>query len=223
MSDQAPMARFGGDAPDADDVGERHVVLRTLRRVRVAVVLVPLVVGLLVAASIGAGKLFEDVPQRAAPSPDVTCWNGSESPVTACPEPRGKFGLRWVFPSFRPDQTSCAPVSRRKRAEVRPVEFACDLRYDQRPITVTYSARTSLKEGLSFLERSYGAAPEPEADGDRLAFRSKKPDEGLYRVTIAYADYPFSVTVEAPEIGLRDTALDELVRFRPATQVLVRG
>jgi hypothetical protein len=225
MSDPAPMDRFGTHASDvdaADGPDEAHVVTRTLKRARVLIVLVPLVVGLLVAASIGAGKLFEDVPERGAVAPEVTCWNGTRSTAADCPEPRGRSGLRWVFPSFNPGDSRCAQVSGPKRAGGRPVQFACALQYDQRPVTITYAAHAEPERDLRSLERSYGFPPEPEADGARLAFRSDQPQDGLYRVTIAYADHPFSVTVQAPEPGLRDTALDELVRFRPAPQVLVR-
>ncbi|MCW2815252.1 MAG: hypothetical protein JWN84_2707 [Nocardioides sp.] len=229
MSDPAPMTRFGGGAtdpeqPDAD--GEPHVVLRVLKRVRSAVVLVPLVAGLLFAASTGASKLFADVPERVAAPPEVTCWNGSTAPLASCPAPQGKAGLRWVFPSFRIADTDarCAPVQRRSRDSARPVEFACDLSFDQLPVTVTYSARTAVRQGLAFLARTYGAEGVPEADGDRLAFRSgRADDDGAFRVTVAYAEHPYSVTVEAPEAGLRDAALGELVDFRPADALATRG
>lgn len=230
MSDPAPMARFGGGATDPDrpddDDGERHVVLRVLKRVRAAVVLVPLVAGLLVAASIGASKLFADVPERVAAPPDVTCWNGSTAPLASCPDPRGKAGLRWVFPSFRVADTdaACTPVQRRQRDSARPVEFACDLQFEQLPITVTYTARTAVASGLAFLERTYGVEGEPEADGERLVFRTARADDdGAFRVTVAYAEHPYSVTVAAPEPGLRDAALGELVDFRPADVLATRG
>lgn len=218
------MARFDADAPDADEVGERNVVLRALKRMRAGIVLVPLVVGLLVAASIGASKLWADLPQEAATDPDVTCWNNTQAPISQCPQPQGKFGLRWVFPSFKPDDSDCSQVRRRDQDKGRPFEFACNQRYDQRPVVITYSVRTSLDEGLAFLRRVYGAKPVSEADGERLVFRSRKPgDDGLYRVTVAYTDHPFSVTVAAPDPDLRDTALDELVRYRPAEQLVVRA
>jgi hypothetical protein len=82
--------------------------------------------------------------------------------------------------------------------------------------------RTSVREGLAFLERTYGTAP--VADGDRLVFRAAGPDgTGAYRLTVAYAEHPFSVTVGAPDPGLRDTALEQLVEMRPGDRVLTRG
>lgn len=217
------MARFGGDAPDADDVGERHPVLRALKRLRSLIVLVPLVAVVVVAAGIGASKLWAELPEDAAVSPEVTCWNGSTATLEECPEPRGRAGLRWVFPSFTPGDSRCSEVRRRARDEARPLEFACQSSFDQRPLTITYSARTSLEQGLAFIERSSGVEGEPDADGERLVFRSPRADDdGLFRVTVAYAEHPYSVTVAAPTADVRDTALDELVRFRPADGLLTR-
>lgn len=221
------MQRFGApapeSAPDPDDVGERHVLLRIWRRVRVFLVLVPLLIALLVAASIGARKLFEDVPVRAV-DPDVTCWDNTTAKASECTEPTGKAGLRWVFPSYRMSEDQCTRVRFKRSARERPVEFACDLRYDQRPVLITYTVRTSLSQGLSYLQRTYDVVPVTQAGGDRLVFRTNAvDDDGYYSVTVAYSDHPFTVTVASPDAEIRDTALDELVRFRPAGQVVVRG
>ncbi len=207
-------------APDDED-DEPHVVLRTLRRARSLLVLVPLVAGLLVAAGIGASKLWADLPDRAAAPPDVTCWDGATAPLAECTAPDGRAGLRWVFPSFRRDADSCREIRRPARGRERPTEFTCSVIVDQRPVTIVYSVRTSTTEGLAFLERSYGT--EPVVDGDRLVFTADEPGEGRYRVTVAYAEHPYSVTVEAPAPDVRDTALAELVELRPARRVLTRG
>lgn len=222
MSAPDPMAQFGADAPDADEVRERHVVLRTLKRVRALLVLLPLVAALLVVAGIGASKLWAELPQRTDVSPEVTCWDRTVRPVDECTEPAGPFGLRWVFPSFRADDPRCEKVARTSRDEARPLEYACTYSFDQRPVRVTYSVRTSLHQGLAFLERRYDAPPRRDADGERLVFRASSPS-GVHVTTVAYADHPFAVTVEAPEPGLRDDALAELVQFRPAEQVRVRA
>ncbi|MFB9315355.1 hypothetical protein [Nocardioides plantarum] len=220
MSDPAPPTRFGGDAPDGE-TGERNVVLRTLLRLRSVLVLVPLLAGLLIAAAIGAGMLWADIPDRQLTGPDVTCWDGQSAPVTDCTEPRGRRGLHWVFPSYQIRDERCVPLERRGSSS--PYQVACALRFDQRPVTVTYTARSSADDLLKALRASYGAKPVSEADGERLVFRgSSAGSNGLYRVTVAYAGHPFSVTVEAPDRRVRDTALDELVTFRPADQVVVR-
>lgn len=224
MSDPDPMSRFDPEAPDADDLDERHVAFRTLKRVRVLLVLGTLLVGLLVAAGIGASKLWADPPERDAVSQTVTCWNGTEAPLDECTEPEGGRGLQWVFPSFRLDDTRCEEIKRPARTEKRPVEFTCDRTLDQRRVVLVYTARTSLDQGLAFLRRTYDATPDEEADGERLVFRSSVvDDDGFVELTAAYAEHPFTVTVRAPTEELRDTALDELVRFRPADQVVVRG
>lgn len=223
MSDPDPMARFDPDAPDADDLEERHVAFRALKRMRALLVLGPLVVGLLVAAGIGASKLWADPPERDAVSMVVTCWNGVEAPADECTEPQGGPGLQWVFPSFRLDDARCQEIKRPARDEPRPVEFTCDRTLDQRRVVLVYTARTSLDQGMAFLRRTYDASPDEQADGERLVFRSPVVDDnGNVALTAAYAEHPFTVTVRAPTEELRDTALDELVQFRPADEVVVR-
>lgn len=214
------MTPMSDPADDQDD--EPHVVLRTLRRVRSLLVLVPLLVGLAVAGGVGAAKLWADIPDRGTAAPDVTCWDGATAPLAECTAPRGRAGLRWVFPSFRRDAEGCTEVRRPDRGRARPTEFSCPVIVDQRPVTIVYSVRTSTSDGLAFLERTYGAPP--VADGDRLVFTADRPDDGgAFRVTVAYAAHPYSVTVEAPDRTVRDTALAELVELRPADRVLTRG
>jgi hypothetical protein len=219
-----PIAPFGTDASDDDEVRERHVVLRTVKRLRSLIVLVPLAAVVLVAAGIGASKLWAEIPVREDPDPPVTCWDGTETTLSECSEPTGLRGLRWVFPSFRPSDDACERVRRSERNQERPLEVACTSSFDQRPVTLTYSVRTSLDQGLTFLERRYGEPPTEDADGERLVFRSQGADEdGLHSATVAYADHPFAVTVEAPDPDVRDDALAELVRYRPADEVVARG
>lgn len=222
MSDRPGVADFDDGAPDAEEVQERHVVLRFLKRSRAALVLVPLVVGLVVAAGIGAQKLWAEVPERAIPVTEVVCWDGSRLPETDCTEPRGPAGLRWVFPSFRPSEQDCRQVERGQRPTAPPWEFSCETSYDLRPVTITYSIRNSVDAGLEFLERTYGGPARELAGGERLVFASSRARGGIYSTTVAYADHPFSVTVQAPALDVRDGALAELVDLRPAGDLRVR-
>lgn len=205
---------------DRDEPGRGR---RTWRSIRSTLVLVPLLVVLVGAAAIGATKLWAEVPDRSVAGPEVTCWDGTTAVAADCTEPRGQRGLRWVFPSFRPDDERCARVTSRSRA-YRPFDFACEVRFDQRTVTITYAARSSTDQLLSSVRKAYGNRPVTEAEGERIVFRSNRPDaDGLYRTTVVYAEHPFAVTVEAPAVDVRDGALAEIVRFRPAAELLVRA
>lgn len=223
MSDRPGVADFDDDAPDADEVQERHVALRFLKRSRAALVLVPLLVGLAIAAGIGAQKLWADIPERALPVTEVVCWDGDRLPEADCTEPRGPAGLRWVFPSFQPSEQDCRRVERGQRPTAPPWEFSCETSYDLRQVTITYTIRSSVDTGLEFLQRTYGGEPREAADGERLVFASSRARDGIYSTTVAYADEPFSVTVQAPALDVRDGALAELVDFRPVDQLRVRA
>lgn len=201
---------------------ERPLVVRLLLRWRAAIVLVPLLGGLLYAAAVGADKLWADLPDQPMPPALQTCWDGVDAET--CDEPAGVRGLRWVFPSFRPGTGSCTEVVRDQRRRERPLEWACTARLDGSRVTVTYSVRTSTEAGIAYLRRTFDEPPQPAADGDRLVFADTGagPD-GRYEVTVAYAEHPFAVTVSCITLRLCDLALDELVDFRDADQVLTRS
>ncbi len=206
-------------AEDDDEVRERPVVLRVLKRWRALIVLLPLVIALGVAAAIGARLLWADVPERVAPAPDVTCWDLTVVPESQCPVPSGVAGLRWVFPSFTPGRSDCTEVA---REEPLPFEWRCRVVLDGEPIRLAYSARPSTEQALSSLRQRYTDEPESVADGERLVFRLPNRAEAGYMLAVAYERYPFVVTVTAATIGLRERALEQLLEFRPDDQVLAR-
>ncbi|WP_309646974.1 hypothetical protein [Nocardioides sp.] len=208
-------------APTSTESNERPLVLRLLVRLRAVIVLLPLLAGLLYAASVGADKLWADLPEKTLPPVVQTCWDGQEA--ATCAAPTGVRGLRWVFPSFRPGTGSCQERVRDQRKLERPLEWACTAPLDGSQVSITYSVRTSTEAGLAYLRRIFANQPQPAADGDRLVFAGTKPGpDGRFEVTVAYADHPFAVTVAATTLRLCDLALDELVQFRDADQVVVR-
>lgn len=201
---------------------ERPRAVRVLLRWRAAIVLVPLVAGLLLAGSVGAEKLWADLPAKPEPAVQLTCWNGEEG--TDCPEPAGVKGLRWVFPSFRPGLRTCREVARAGAGQERPLEWACRARLDGSDVVITYTVRTSTQAGLGYLRRTVTPRPTRTEDGDHLVFATTKPGpDGRFAVTVAYADHPFTVTASAVTLRLCNLALDELVQLRDADQVLVRS
>ncbi|WP_139979755.1 hypothetical protein [Nocardioides litoris] len=219
MPDRPSVTSYD-DAPHPDEVRERPLALRVLRRLRGPIVLVPLLAALLVAAGVGAGKLFEEVPERATPDREVTCWDGVVRPTGACPEPAGRAGLKWVFPALRPTEQGCTQVRRPNR----PLELRCTTSFDQRPVTLTYAVLASTESGHAFLTKRWGE-PTEDADGDRLVWSPEEPVEGddgdpaQWTTTVGYAEHPFAVTVTSTDRDVRDEALDELVRFRDAADV----
>ncbi len=207
--------------PGSTESTERPLVLRLLLRWRAVIVLLPLLAGLLYAASVGAEKLWADLPPKTVPPVLVTCWDGEQA--ESCEEPTDLRGLRWVFPSFRPGAGGCEEVVRDQRNLERPLEWACTARLDGGDVGITYSVRTSTEAGLAYLRRTYPGQPQPAAGGDRLVFADTKPGpDGRYEVAVAYADHPFAVTVSAITLRLCYLALDELVQLRDADQVVVR-
>ena len=81
-------------------------------RLRSALVVIPLIAGLLIVAGLGARMLLADIPdpQPEGAVADVTCWDGTIRAKEECTTPTGRTGLRWVFPSFKPDLLGCRNV-----------------------------------------------------------------------------------------------------------------
>jgi hypothetical protein len=192
-------------------------------RLRAVLVVVPLIVGLLVVAGIGARMLLADIPD---PEPetevaDVTCWDGKSLPAEDCSSPTGRAGLRWVFPSFKPDLLGCRNVLLEHPEYKRPTMFECEGSVATGSVTITYSELSGVPAGRAYLEKEYGVAGD-EIDGDRLRWDDSGVNDGIYESDVMYADAPFAVEVRARSAQARDDALESLIRFRPADHITVR-
>ncbi len=200
---------------EADAAPERPLLLRLLRRTRVVLVLVPLLVGLLVAAGIGAAMLWDDSPPRPVPEAQVRCWDRSVAPVPQCPEPVGVAGLGWVFPGLDPAAEGCRPAG-------QGVGVVCTVPLEDDDVVLGYRRESEVDAGLARIRGLYPGVL-PERDGDVLVYRAPRPDAGRWSLVAIYEDHPFSVTVEAATARLRDLALAEGVDLRPAERVAVRS
>ncbi|WP_370250291.1 hypothetical protein [Nocardioides sp.] len=188
------------------------------RRWRVVLVLVPALALLAGTAATGQRLLWAPLPDPA-PLPDqVRCWDGSIADTGTCGTPDGLRGLAWVFPSLNVRSPRCGPVERPARALERPTELRCSYQFRQRLVTVTYSRRTTLTRGLSYLDAIFPTGPLP-ISGGRVRFEDADRRPAGYEAAIAYADHPFAVEVAAPDAVTRDAALEDLVQFRPAGQL----
>jgi hypothetical protein len=215
---EAGLVRYSSDDPPAADWA------------RVAWIVVPLVVGLLVVATIGARMLVAEIPDPAeGPAPESVpansfCWDGANKPAEGCPVPSGRSGLRWVFPSFQPNELGCRNVLPDFPASTRPAMYACDVSVSGGPATIVYSQLTQVARGRVSLEKQYGGPAEEIDDefGKRLLFTEGKNagTDGDYDLAVMYPALPFAVEVSAASADARDEALESLVRFRASDDVM---
>ena len=213
-----------------DEHGEQHADPDDYRdvpgRLRSMLVVVPLIAGLLVVAGVGARMLVAEIPdpEPEAEVADVTCWDGKVQAAEDCTAPTGRAGLRWMFPSFKPDLIGCHNVLREHPEFKRPSMFECEGAVSTGRVTITYSELNGVAGGRSYLEREYGVAPQEVDDerGLRLLWTESGESDGIYELDMMYADAPFAVEVRARSAQARDDALETLVRFRPADHISVR-
>jgi hypothetical protein len=197
---------------------------RAAGRVRTALVLLSPVVGLLIVAAMGSRMLLADIPEPepAAETVPVRCWDAAVPPDDGCPTPTGRAGLRWVFPSFRPNDVGCrnaAPEFPKSNARTL---FACEAEVDAGPLTIHYSELATDAERQAFLEKKFGGPGEAVEDESRLLWTEGDDPgaDGDYELAVMYADLPFSVEVSAGSAEARDEALASLIEFRAADDVI---
>jgi len=195
---------------------------------RSALVVVPLVLGLLVVAGVGARMLWADIPARTqAEGPGkVLCWDGTTRPESKCGAPAGRAGLRWMFPSFKPADLGCRDVLAEFPRSQRPAMFQCGGNVPAGSATIIYSQLVSVESGRHYLQQVFGSPPQSLDDhlGRRLLWtEGDEPGrDDVYDLAVMYAELPFGVEVSARSARTRDEALERLVRFRPEAHATIR-
>jgi len=218
------------DAPDEQvtffPTGEQQAAnwLRSL------LIVVPLILGLLVVAAIGARMLTAEIPDPSGDPatevepPNAFCWDGSDKPADGCPVPAGRPGLRWVFPSFQANDLACRNALPDYPKSTRPAMYECVVAVGDGSVTVIYSQLTQVNRGRTSFEKLYGVEAEEieDAYGKRLLF-SEGDDPGAdgdYDLAVMYPALPFAVEVSADSEETRDQALDSVLKFRASDDVM---
>ena len=208
-------------APVGDDAPRRasRWWVRWWVRWRALIVLIPLLAALVVAGAYGARMLFS--PSTSSAGPPVTCWDGTTAPASDCSLPSGVEGLQWVFPRFDPASRQCRETQ--AADESRGLVWTCRQRLNGARLAVEYVERTDVRRGLATLADRYpDVDPRRTSDGTRFVWKDPRRGEGGFSTAIAYAEYPYSVSVSSPRRSVRDRAVRRLARLRPADQVTVR-
>ena len=218
-----------------DDVEQREDSLvpystdesRAAGWLRSALIVVPLVLGLLVVAVIGARMLTAEIPDPGEEATNAQaperCWDGELKPDEGCPVPSGRAGLRWVFPSFRPNELGCRDARADFPRSTRPTLYSCVGEVESGEVTILYSQLTQVDRGRSSFEETYGDPDELDDElGKRLVWRDgdEPGADGDYDLAVMYAALPFAVELSAEVSAALDEALESLVRFRNAADVM---
>ena len=218
------------DTPDGVEARDESVTYSHEERiaagwVRTALILLLLVAGLFVVAAMGSRMLLADIPDPgtdpAAETVTVRCWDGAVRPHEGCATPTGRAGLRWVFPSFRPNELGCHNAIREFPKSNARTMFGCETELEAGRLTILYSELTEVAKRQAFLEKRYGS-PGEEIEGEGRLLWSEGDDPGYdgdYELAVLYAEAPFSVEVSAESAEARDEALESLIEFRAADHI----
>ncbi len=154
-------------------------------------------------------------------NPRAECWDGATADqLSECTTPRGLAGLAWVFPSLRPDQPECS--TRQAEVDGKLDVVICTFEFRGTPGLVRYTSWANLDRSHRYYNGQYPAAPRL-ANGPESAARwvwrlSARTERGRIRMSTAYVDWPFSVSVEAGTLAAREWAYRQLA-FRPDSQM----
>ncbi|ANH37775.1 hypothetical protein I601_1336 [Nocardioides dokdonensis FR1436] len=211
-------------------------------RKRTALVVLPVLAGLGVAAFVGANLLWPGDPDpvatptatsedssadaRSGSDETLTCWDGKPAARTKdCALPTGRAGLSHVFPSFDPDRMECRDELVANPQYQRPAMWTCEQELTG-PVALTYSQVSSIKSARRYFDKLHGASSVDAEDGDqrrreRWATARLTGSEGAreFAGSILLSGAPYAVTVTAQNRADVGRALDTLVQVRPVDRL----
>ena len=189
-------------------------------RRRTALVVVPLLAGLVAAGGVGGQLLLGATDDPTAVDSPLTCWDGEQvgSP-TECSPPRGAEGLAWVFPSFDREAQDCVDELVAHPEYTRPAMWTCQQAVGGRPVSITYSQVDTQRAALRFFDKLHreGERRTGRTDGGRAVHTwtpTQTPD-GRWEASLLLRDAPFAVTVSATLRSDAARTLTRRVEVRP--------
>ena len=193
-------------------------------RWRTPLVVIPLLSGLVVAGGLGARMMTSEKP-TAVDATTTTCWDGAQVAASDdCTSPSGKAGLRWVFPSLRPNRPQCTDDRADDGVNPRPVQWTCTVQVVGTTARITYFQLADLKAGLRYHARLYRDGerkPVVDKAGETVRQVWRREVGGRFELTTAYVDHPYAVSIVAPKRVARERAL-RTVTLRAADAISVR-
>ena len=186
-----------------------------------------MVAALIIVSSIGARLLLEAIPDPVSAPPPAICWDTQEVLTPEeCTLPTGKAGLRWVFPSFNPEEGECRNLLKGVKNPTRPTAWQCDiLTKNGVLVQVSYLELANAKSGRIYYQKQFAGA-ERRSVADRqdevLRYEWRQPTELGFQLAAVYKDFPFAVVVDSENAAFRDKIFRSQVKFRQPKGVSVR-
>lgn len=214
------------EPPAAVPASRVRRALRAVARWRAPLVVVPMLAGLAVVGGVGAQMLTAEIPDPQ-PQTQVTCWDGAKvGAPEACTMPSGEAGLRWVFPTFHPNRDDCLDVLVSHPEYARPAMFECDFKVDGRWLKVSYMELAGVDPARRFFEKEFPHAKRETvrtAEGTPYRYVWRKYTSEGFELAAMYIDFPYAVSLVAPDAERRDAALRELEFRHPDRMSVASG
>ena len=186
-----------------------------------------MIAALIIVSSIGARLLLEAIPDPVAAPPSAICWDTEEVPTAdECTLPTGLAGLRWVFPSFNPDEGECRNLLQGVKNPTRPTAWRCDIVTKNGVLVqVNYLELVNAKSARIYYQKQFeGVERLSVQDRQDQVFRYewRQPTKLGFQLATVYKDFPFAVVVNSENAAFRDKIFKSQVKFRQPKGVSVR-
>ncbi len=155
----------------------------------------------------------------APPAARVRCWDGTGAQqVSECPQPAGRAGLEWVFPSLA-EQKCGVPTTPGPEVVLRIL--CADHLQDGSRVVIGYVQWRSVDDGYAFFEgQELDRSDVPDQDGNIVLHQWAGTSGATQKVVGLYAEEPFSISVTLPESAdFVQDALGQVAVARPPDQV----
>lgn len=150
------------------------------------------------------------------PAPGYLCWDAQPAAdLSACTNPSGRSGLRYLYPSLGEQWADCKYVAYRSTTDA----YDCTIKHLG---LIRYRYWTDVAEANQHYSQKYAKATETDLvlDGNVVGtlYRLPRPVAGEYRMSGFWLDGHFSFSVEAPTKAQREQ-LFKLVQLRGYDQL----
>ena len=118
-----------------------------------------------------------------------------------------------------PGNAACTDAKLGDARIARPQQWECTITVRGVDVLVRYSELNDTTTGRTYYEDQYADGSRQTVAGSsgrpaRYVWRQRSPDDGVYKLSSMYVDYPFAISVESTDVKARDDVLAVGLKFR---------